>query len=130
MLAMTILLRRAQPMPTKPPSATGTRRQHRQAGDRRRRDRQPYRRLYGTARWQRTAKQQLIDEPLCESCLRQGRITPATVCDHIDPDSKLTVEGFFAGPFQSLCDQEPWRCHSRVKQTEERLSRRDRRTGP
>lgn len=42
------------------------------------------------------------------------------MCDHIDPASKLTEEGFFAGPFQSLCDQAPWRCHSRVKQLEER----------
>lgn len=107
-------------MAHKPPSATGTRRQHRRVGDRKRRDLLPWRRLYGTALWQRTARQQLDKEPLCAMCLAAGRITPATVCDHIDPASKLTEAGFFAGPFQSLCDQAPWRCHSRVKQMEER----------
>ena len=64
--------------------------------------------------------QQFIDEPLCANCMKHGRITPATVCDYIDPASKLTKAGFFAGPFQSLCDQYPWRCHSSVKQKEER----------
>jgi hypothetical protein len=53
-------------------------------------------------------------------CLEGGRVTPATVCDHVDPDTKRTEERFFAGPFQSLCDAEPWRCHSRRKQREER----------
>jgi hypothetical protein len=106
-------------MPSKPPSATGSRKQHRQAADQRRREHLPYRKLYGTARWRRTAEQQLTVEPLCATCLAAGRITPATVCDHVEPASKLTLEGFFAGPFQSLCDQAPWRCHSRVKQMEE-----------
>jgi len=105
---------------SKPPSATGTRLQHRHAADKRRREQLRYRRLYGTAHWQRTAKQQLAAHPLCAMCLAVGRIIPATVCDHIDPASKLTEESFFAGPFQSLCDQAPWRCHSRVKQMEER----------
>lgn len=110
-------------MPSKPPSATGTRQQHRQRYDRQRRADLPYRKLYGTARWQRTAQRQLTDEPLCAKCLREGRVTPATVCDHVDPDCKMTAESFFAGPFQSLCDQSPWRCHSRVKQVEERSMR-------
>jgi hypothetical protein len=106
-------------MPSKPPSATGTRQHHRRAADRRRLERLPYRKLYGTGRWKRTAQHQLMIEPLCANCLKAGRITPATVCDHVDPESKRTEEGFFTGPFQSLCDQEPWRCHSRVKQMEE-----------
>ena len=110
-------------MATKPPSATGTRQQHRRHADERRRAARPYRKLYGTARWKRTAQHQLTIEPLCANCLKEGRITPATVCDHVDPDSKLTVEGFFAGPFQSLCDQAPWLCHSRAKQMVERSQR-------
>ena len=62
-----------------------------------------YRRLYGTARWKRTRKAQLATEPLCRFCREEGRVTPATVCDHIYPKTKEADEGFFAGPFQSLC---------------------------
>lgn len=60
-----------------------------------------YRRLYRTKRWRETRARQLRDHPLCEMCL--PRITPATICNHIDKDAKLTEEGFFAGPFNSLC---------------------------
>ena len=79
-----------------------------------------YRHLYSTARWRRTRADQLAREPLCRMCAAQSRTTAATVCDHVDPNSKLTEAGFFAGPFASLCDAEPWRCHSRAKQREER----------
>lgn len=78
-----------------------------------------YRKLYGTARWKRTRKAQLDKQPLCEHCLTAGRYTPATVCDHVDPKTKLDPETFFEGPFQSLCDDPRWRCHSSVKQSEE-----------
>lgn len=81
---------------------------------------QRYRKLYWTNRWRRTRAAQLAKQPLCENCLKHGRITAATVCDHIDPKTKLSEATFFSGPFQSLCDAEPWRCHSRVKQSEEK----------
>jgi 5-methylcytosine-specific restriction enzyme A len=50
----------------------------------------------------------------------EGRVTAATVCDHVDPKSKLSEATFFKGPFQSLCDSDPWRCHSRKKQQQEK----------
>lgn len=84
---------------------------------------QAYRALYRDKRWrgpQGARAQQLAKQPLCEMCLKQGRITAATVCDHIDPRSKDSEATFFKGPFQSLCDAKPWRCHSSVKQAEER----------
>lgn len=81
---------------------------------------QRYRRLYNTARWKHpqhgVRARQLKKQPLCEMCLKANRLTPATVCDHVDPNSKQTDEGFFAGPFQSLCDAPPQRCHSSRKQ--------------
>ena len=80
-----------------------------------------YRKLYWTNRWKAVRRQQLQAQPLCQNCLKHGRITPATVCDHIDPASKLDASTFFVGPFQSLCDAEPYRCHSSAKQSEERL---------
>ena len=62
-----------------------------------------YRALYKTAQWRRTREDQLRREPLCQACKAQGGFTPATVCNHIDKASKATPEGFFAGPFSSLC---------------------------
>ncbi len=109
-------------MPSKPPiqrrPGQQTDRQRRRQTDARR-DRQEHRQWYKTARWQRIAKHQLKNEPLCANCLKHGRITAATVCDHVEPH-RGDPDKFWNGPFQSLCDAAPWRCHSRVKQIEER----------
>ncbi|MDP4024447.1 HNH endonuclease [Methylobacterium sp. NEAU 140] len=73
----------------------------RQYDERRRRD-QPWRRLYHLARWRRIRAGQLKRQPLCERCLGNGVITPATVCHHVVPhrgDEAL----FWAGPFASSC---------------------------
>ena len=98
-------------------SLTGVAR--RQANDLARKTAKPWRRLYGTARWQRLRAEQLAREPLCRMCAEAGRVTAATVCDHVDPHRGDEAK-FWAGPFQSLCDAAPWRCHSRAKQREER----------
>lgn len=62
---------------------------------------QTYRRLYRTKRWHETRARQLREHPLCAMCL--PRVTAATICNHVDKDAKQTEEGFFAGPFSSLC---------------------------
>lgn len=49
-------------------------------------------------------------------CLTDGHTTPATICDHADKEAKATEEGFFAGPFRSLCKQH----HDSTRQREER----------
>jgi 5-methylcytosine-specific restriction enzyme A len=70
--------------------------------------------LYNTRRWQRRAKLQLTEYPLCSMCLARNVVTPATVADHITPhhgDHQL----FYFGELQSLCQH----CHSsRKKQLE------------
>ena len=81
-------------------------------------DRHPWRVLYKTARWVTIRLAQLFDEPLCRMCAADGRVTIATVCDHVEPH-RGDVERFFAGPFQSLCKL----CHDSRKQRAER--RRD-----
>jgi 5-methylcytosine-specific restriction enzyme A len=67
-------------------------------------------------RWRKKSKAQLAKEPVCEMCLVHGRVTPATVADHVTPhrgDEKL----FWEGVLQSLCKH----CHdSRKKQDEAR----------
>lgn len=79
---------------------------------------QAYSGWYDLARWKRIRRYQLTIEPLCRICKAKGRVTPATVCDHIEPHRGDPVK-FWNGPFQSLCDAEPWRCHSSVKQQQE-----------
>ena len=64
---------------------------------------QAWRRLYNTPRWRQIRATQLRAEPLCQACVALGKITPATVCNHLVKDSKATIVGFFAGPFSSLC---------------------------
>ena len=77
---------------------------------------QAWRKLYKTARWQGIRRAQLAAYPLCQTCMSQGHVTAATVCNHADKDSKATVEGFFAGPFTSECAP----CHDSVIQKQER----------
>src|SRR5262245_20827350 len=38
---------------------------------------------YTTQRWQRLRRMKLRQNPLCEQCLRQGRLEVAVVVDHI-----------------------------------------------
>jgi 5-methylcytosine-specific restriction endonuclease McrA len=77
-----------------------------------------YRRWYKTARWQRIRAAQLAAHPLCQYCREQGRVTPATVCDHAMPH-KGNEAAFFAGPFISLCKPH----HDSTKQSEERTGK-------
>lgn len=88
--------------------------------DRRSAEATGYRKLYKTARWRARRMHQLAEEPLCRSCAKAGRITAATIADHVEPHRGDPIK-FFEGELQSLCDAEPWRCHSKVKQSEERL---------
>lgn len=83
--------------------------------DRRSEEAAQYRKLYGTPRWKALRKAQLTSHPLCQRCKAKGRIRPATICHHIDKDSKAT--DFFRGPFMSVCQP----CHDGDLQSEERL---------
>ena len=55
-------------------------------------------------------KQQLLAHPLCQFCLERGIVTPAEICDHIEPH-RGDVNKFWLGPFMSLCK----RCHDSTK---------------
>ncbi len=41
--------------------------------------------FYHSAEWRRLRNNFLIEHPFCEECQRQGRLTKATVVDHIVP---------------------------------------------
>ncbi len=64
--------------------------------------------LYHTARWKKRRLKQLDAQPLCEDCLKNSRITLASVADHIK-DHKGDLNKFWYGPLQSLCKS----CHSK-----------------
>lgn len=107
-------------MPSKPPvhrpPGIGDRQQQRRLYDQTR-DKQAWRTWYKTARWQAKREAQLRAEPLCQMCESAGRLTAATVCDHVERHGGDPVR-FWTGPFQSLCAS----CHSSEKQREERAA--------
>lgn len=74
--------------------------------------------LYSTKRWRERRARQLAREPLCRFCAAQGRITPATVADHITPH-RGDVQAFWTNELQSLCQS----CHSGAKQQLESTGR-------
>ncbi len=57
---------------------------------------------YGAA-WQRARRAYLSEHPLCVACVRLGRVTPATVVDHVTPhrgDEKLMWD---EANWQAMC---------------------------
>jgi hypothetical protein len=116
-------------MPVRPPSHRPAwakppelqRAENRREHDRDRAATVPWRRWYGLARWRKLRAAQIAAEPLCATCKSAGRITPATVCDHVTPHRGDEFR-FWFGPFQSLCGP----CHSSAKQREESRHARDR----
>lgn len=75
---------------------------------------QSYSSLYSTKAWARIRKIQLLQHPTCRMCEQEGRITAATIVDHITPH-RGDLRLFYEGPFQSLCKLH----HDGAKQSEE-----------
>jgi 5-methylcytosine-specific restriction protein A len=66
------------------------------------------RREYPTncAAWREIREAQLCREPLCRECTKAGRVTAATVCDHVDGNANNNPAD--GSNYQSLCKT----CHS------------------
>lgn len=73
-----------------------------------------YRRLYKTARWKSLRITKLTEQPLCEWCLEQEIVTPASEVHHVVPH-KGDEAIFWSGPFVSTCKP----CHARRGQLED-----------
>lgn len=71
--------------------------------------------LYNTPQWHAIRQTQLRSHPLCARCMREGRITTATVAHHIMPH-RGDRYSFFNDPLESLCDL----CHNSTEQMIER----------
>ena len=54
-------------------------------------------------RWRRVRKRYLARHPLCVFCRQAGRITPATVVDHIKPHKGDRVLFWDESNWQALC---------------------------
>jgi hypothetical protein len=61
--------------------------------------------LHRHARWRHRRQLHLSENPLCVMCLREGRVVPAEVVDHVEPwrDSENPERAFFESPIQGLC---------------------------
>lgn len=73
-------------------------------------------RFYGSTFWRQFKRIQLSKFPLCACCLLAGRITQASVVDHVFPWRKVGTHAFKVNLFQSLCPE----CHSRKTGLEQR----------
>lgn len=72
--------------------------------------------LYATARWQKLRARQLAVEPTCRFCRGDGKITIATVVDHVKPHRGNMMLFCDTDNLQSLCKH----CHDSRKQRMER----------
>ena len=64
--------------------------------------------MYQTAQWKQQRQIQLSRQPLCESCLTNGKVVQANHVDHLFAWNKIGKQAFYNNLFQSLCTN----CHS------------------
>jgi len=62
-----------------------------------------------SSRWQKVRSQFLKANPLCKECQSQGKLTPATVVDHIKPHRGDKVLFWDESNWQPLCKK----CHDK-----------------
>jgi len=70
----------------------------------------PRKTWYGTQLWKNRRSHQLRTEPLCAICEAEGRVTGATVADHIEPHGG-DYTAFVRGALRSLCAP----CHDNLQ---------------
>jgi 5-methylcytosine-specific restriction enzyme A len=69
--------------------------------------------LYSQVAWSKIRTRQLSRQPLCARCYSEGKVTAATVVDHVFPHRR-DADAFKVNLFQSLCAP----CHSLKTQDE------------
>ena len=62
-----------------------------------------------TYRWQQASEAYRTQHPLCEECVRQGRVTPASVVDHVVPHRGDAGRFWDQDNWEALCKT----CHDR-----------------
>jgi 5-methylcytosine-specific restriction protein A len=74
------------------------------------------RKFYGSQHWRVTSQQHLRMEPLCRECQKRGRVSMATMTDHIVP-IRFGGSRFDEKNLQSLCDP----CHAKKRKIESQV---------
>lgn len=75
-----------------------------------------YKNVYNTSQWRKLREAYIMEHPLCERCLEENKISPATEVHHVVPISKAQSElqmkelGFNPTNLQALCEK----CHDKV----------------
>lgn len=85
--------------------------------DRRSPEAQAYRHLYKTPAWRNGRRAFLMQNPLCERCRENHRITPATVVNHRKPHKGDTALFFDWRNWEAVCKPH----HDSAIQSEERM---------
>jgi 5-methylcytosine-specific restriction endonuclease McrA len=80
--------------------------------DARRRALKPWRALYKTARWQALRLAQLKQQPLCQRCAADRKVSAATVVHHKDKHDGNEIKFFDPSNLASSCKP----CHDAVEQ--------------
>jgi len=70
---------------------------------------------YSTRRWERVRKLKMQYEPLCQLCLKQGRIEPAAAVDHVVPINRGGAPFPALDGLMSLCAS----CHNQKTRHEQ-----------
>lgn len=83
---------------------------HRKAADKQAADRQEHQwqSMYQTSTWRAMRLAQLAKEPLCQECMKEHRLTPATVADHAVVHRGNPALFYDPDNLQSMCAS----CHS------------------
>jgi 5-methylcytosine-specific restriction protein A len=63
----------------------------------------PFKYLYNSSRWQSSRKLFLQKHPLCEECMKEAFVTPATIVDHIEPHVGNLTLFWDETNWQALC---------------------------
>lgn len=59
--------------------------------------------LYNSSRWKAARKFFLQKHPVCEECMKEGSVAPATIVDHIEPHEGNLTLFWDETNWQALC---------------------------
>nr|WP_277717550.1 HNH endonuclease signature motif containing protein [Priestia flexa]WEZ10237.1 HNH endonuclease signature motif containing protein [Priestia flexa] len=66
--------------------------------------------FYKTGAWVRLRISKLSRDPLCQVCLKDDKLTIATLCHHITPVKRDWTKRLNISNLMSVCD----RCHNKI----------------